>query len=181
MDCYFRQYWRDSRLSFKGLKMNSNQLLINQLSLNVKMLGKFHNQSRTKSVFPDRFFFQKRFGSLTHISIMDSTLTSTRSRAQTSSSEYQKMGTLRILWGALRTSWHSNSGLLKMNQTVFWTENRKFLAVSKVLLSGAGVWINNCWPFSSLNQNVSLPQTKCITATAIMTFVDDLNTILWHE
>ena len=39
MDCYFRQYWRDSRLSFKGLKMNSNQLLINQLSLNVKMLG----------------------------------------------------------------------------------------------------------------------------------------------
>lgn len=50
MDCYFRQYWRDSRLSFKGLKMNSNQLLINQLSLNVKMLEKiwkpdtyFHN------------------------------------------------------------------------------------------------------------------------------------------
>ena len=39
MDCYFRQYWRDSRLSFKGLKMNSNQLHINQLSLNVKMLG----------------------------------------------------------------------------------------------------------------------------------------------
>ena len=46
--------------------------------------------------------FQKRFGSLTHISIMDSTLTSTPSRAQTSSSEYQRMGTLRILWGALR-------------------------------------------------------------------------------
>jgi len=50
MDCYFRQYWRDSRLSFKGLKMNSNQLHINQLSLNVKMLEKiwkpdtyFHN------------------------------------------------------------------------------------------------------------------------------------------
>ena len=39
MDCYFRQYWRDTRLSFKGLKMNSNQLHINQLSLNVKMLG----------------------------------------------------------------------------------------------------------------------------------------------
>ena len=40
MDCYFRQYWRDTRLSFKGLKMNSNQLHINQLSLNVKMLGR---------------------------------------------------------------------------------------------------------------------------------------------
>ena len=39
MDCYFRQYWRDSRLSFRGLKMNSNQLHIDQLSLNVKMLG----------------------------------------------------------------------------------------------------------------------------------------------
>ena len=50
MDCYFRQYWRDTRLSFKGLKMTSNQLHINQLSLNVKMLEKiwkpdtyFHN------------------------------------------------------------------------------------------------------------------------------------------
>ena len=40
MDCYFRQYWRDSRLSFKGLKNNANNLVINQLSLNVAMLEK---------------------------------------------------------------------------------------------------------------------------------------------
>ena len=48
MDCYFRQYWRDTRLSFQvlqsseknprwlsfqGLKMNSNQLHINQVRL----------------------------------------------------------------------------------------------------------------------------------------------------
>ena len=50
MDCYFRQYWRDQRLSFKGLKNNANNLVINQLSLNVAMLEKiwkpdtyFHN------------------------------------------------------------------------------------------------------------------------------------------
>ena len=50
MDCYFRQYWRDERLSFKGLKNNANNLVINQLSLNVAMLEKiwkpdtyFHN------------------------------------------------------------------------------------------------------------------------------------------
>ena len=40
MDCYFRQYWRDKRLSFKGLKNNANNLIINQLSLNVAMLEK---------------------------------------------------------------------------------------------------------------------------------------------
>ena len=55
MDCYFRQYWRDERLSFKvsidnsekdvinltqGLKNNANNLVINQLSLNVAMLKK---------------------------------------------------------------------------------------------------------------------------------------------
>ena len=40
MDCYFRQYWRDKRLSFKGLKNNANNLVINQLSLNVAMLEK---------------------------------------------------------------------------------------------------------------------------------------------
>ncbi|XP_023328188.1 gamma-aminobutyric acid receptor alpha-like [Eurytemora carolleeae] len=50
MDCYFRQYWRDERLGFRGLKHNANQLQIDQLSLNVKMLEKiwkpdtyFHN------------------------------------------------------------------------------------------------------------------------------------------
>ena len=40
MDCYFRQYWRDKRLSFKGLKNNANNLVINQLSLNVAILEK---------------------------------------------------------------------------------------------------------------------------------------------
>ena len=51
MDCYFRQYWRDERLSFTGLrKNNAHQLQTDQLSLNVKMLEKiwkpdtyFHN------------------------------------------------------------------------------------------------------------------------------------------
>ncbi|XP_059080486.1 uncharacterized protein LOC131878512 [Tigriopus californicus] len=50
MDCYFRQYWRDERLSFTGVKKNAHSLSINQLSLNVKMLEKiwkpdtyFHN------------------------------------------------------------------------------------------------------------------------------------------
>ena len=40
MDFYFRQYWRDKRLSFKGLKNNANNLVINQLSLKVAMLKK---------------------------------------------------------------------------------------------------------------------------------------------
>ena len=41
MDCYFRQYWRDERLSFTGLrKNNAHQLQTDQLSLNVKMLEK---------------------------------------------------------------------------------------------------------------------------------------------
>ena len=50
MDCYFRQYWRDERLSFTGIKKNPHSKEINQLSLNVKMLEKiwkpdtyFHN------------------------------------------------------------------------------------------------------------------------------------------
>ena len=50
MDCYFRQYWRDTRLSFTGLKSNTHSEKIDQLSLNVKMLEKiwkpdtyFHN------------------------------------------------------------------------------------------------------------------------------------------
>ena len=50
MDCYFRQYWRDERLGFTGLKKNTHKLSIDQLSLNVKMLEKiwkpdtyFHN------------------------------------------------------------------------------------------------------------------------------------------
>ena len=51
MDCYFRQYWRDERLSFTGVKKNAHSsLAINHLSLNIKMLEKiwkpdtyFHN------------------------------------------------------------------------------------------------------------------------------------------
>ena len=50
MDCYFRQYWRDTRLGFTGLKKNTQSQTIDQLSLNVKMLEKiwkpdtyFHN------------------------------------------------------------------------------------------------------------------------------------------
>ena len=50
MDCYFRQYWRDERLGFTGLKKNTQSQTIDQLSLNVKMLEKiwkpdtyFHN------------------------------------------------------------------------------------------------------------------------------------------
>ena len=50
MDCYFRQYWRDDRLGFSGLKKDTHSLQINSLSLNVKMLEKiwkpdtyFHN------------------------------------------------------------------------------------------------------------------------------------------
>ena len=31
MDCYFRQYWRDNRLSFKGLKQTANNVIINQV------------------------------------------------------------------------------------------------------------------------------------------------------
>ena len=43
MDCYFRQYWRDERLSFTGLKKNAHSLSIDSLSLNVKMLEKIWN------------------------------------------------------------------------------------------------------------------------------------------
>ena len=32
MDCYFRQYWRDTRLSFQGLSSASRDLHINQVS-----------------------------------------------------------------------------------------------------------------------------------------------------
>lgn len=50
MDCYFRQYWRDERLSFTGLrKNNAHQLQTDQLSLNVKMLEKIWK--------PDTYFF----------------------------------------------------------------------------------------------------------------------------
>ena len=34
MDCYFRQYWRDNRLSFKGLKQTANNVIINQVLKN---------------------------------------------------------------------------------------------------------------------------------------------------
>ena len=51
MDCYFRQYWRDERLSFKGLKNNANNLVINQLSLNVAMLKKIWKPGTHSSVF----------------------------------------------------------------------------------------------------------------------------------
>ena len=70
MDCYFRQYWRDERLSFKacfsilaitsvdvssitfffqGLKNNANNLVINQLSLNVAMLKKIWKPGKGKT------------------------------------------------------------------------------------------------------------------------------------
>ena len=35
MDCYFRQYWRDNRLSFKGLKQTANNVIINQVLKNM--------------------------------------------------------------------------------------------------------------------------------------------------
>ena len=35
MDCYFRQYWRDNRLSFKGLKQTANNVIINQVLRNM--------------------------------------------------------------------------------------------------------------------------------------------------
>ena len=63
MDCYFRQYWRDERLSFKGLKNNANNLVINQLSLNVEMLKKIWKPGKTQTslevnsgVFTDTYF-----------------------------------------------------------------------------------------------------------------------------
>ena len=66
MDCYFRQYWRDERLSFKGLKNNANNLVINQLSLNVAMLEKIWKPGKIvyagvremllTKVLPDTYF-----------------------------------------------------------------------------------------------------------------------------
>lgn len=41
MDCYFRQYWRDARLSFSGP--------INSLSLSIKMLERIWR--------PDTYFY----------------------------------------------------------------------------------------------------------------------------
>jgi len=52
MDCYFRQYWRDERLSFTGLSQHNarSDRAVSHLSLNIKMLEKiwkpdtyFHN------------------------------------------------------------------------------------------------------------------------------------------
>ena len=66
MDCYFRQYWRDERLSFKGLKNNANNLVINQLSLNVAMLKKIWKPGKLYVIVSVKFrnLFQ------THISTM---------------------------------------------------------------------------------------------------------------
>ena len=44
MDCYFRQYWRDNRLSFKGLKQTANNVIINQVLKNM-------NDSRHKMIW----------------------------------------------------------------------------------------------------------------------------------
>ena len=120
MDCYFRQYWRDTRLSFKGLKMNSNQLHINQLSLNVKMLGT-SDHSRSHKIWTPRHSIsgpyleiaafcqmtslrtlaQKRSGSLTLTSTTGWTPTSTPSPDLTSSSGSQRTETSPTPWGAV--------------------------------------------------------------------------------
>ena len=79
---------------------------------------------------------------------MDWTLTSTRSLDQTSSSESQRMGTLRILWGELRCTQHHLTLqlwlLLKIIQTIFGTSDKKLWGrlFSEVLLSAARVGIN---------------------------------------
>ena len=114
MDCYFRQYWRDTRLSFKGLKMNSNQLHINQLSLNVKMLG-----TTALNLKPAEFFIftliylgmtvlyqtwlrailEKKSGSPTPIFTMVWTPICTPSQGQTNCSGYLRMETSPTPWG----------------------------------------------------------------------------------
>ena len=132
MDCYFRQYWRDTRLSFKGLKMNSNQLHINQLSLNVKMLGRIvPSQQDPKliilyliclemAVFCQttalRAFPQRRFGSQTRISTTAWTPTFTRSPGPTSCSEYPRMET-----SLTPCDWPSRPGARWCCPTSRWT------------------------------------------------------------
>ena len=69
MDCYFRQYWRDERLSFKGLKNNANNLVINQLSLNVAMLKKIWKpgtgfKDSKSNIFILRYIFSQWLGLL---------------------------------------------------------------------------------------------------------------------
>ena len=107
MDCYFRQYWRDTRLSFKGLKMNSNQLHINQLSLNVKMLGTIALNLQLNfsfslliycgmTVFYQtglRAILEKKSGSQTHTSTMVWTPTCTPSPDRTNCSGSLRMET----------------------------------------------------------------------------------------
>ena len=92
MDCYFRQYWRDQRLSFKGLKNNANNLVINQLRRVSKVLwGPKYLMTHEPSVWTWRCW--RRSGSRTHISTTGWTPTSTPSPDPTSCSEYQKTGT----------------------------------------------------------------------------------------
>ena len=92
MDCYFRQYWRDQRLSFKGLKNNANNLVINQLRRVSKVSwSPKYLMTHEPSVWTWRCW--RRSGSRTRISTTGWTPTSTPSPDPTSCSEYQKTGT----------------------------------------------------------------------------------------
>ena len=82
------EYWRDEQLSFKGLKNNANNRVINQLSLNVEMLKKSWKPGKTQmylEVNPGVF--------QTLSSTMVLTRTCTPSLGQTSCSGCLKMGT----------------------------------------------------------------------------------------
>ena len=97
MDCYFRQYWRDTRLSFKGLKNNANNLVINQLSLNVAMLEKIWKPGGRYPPIVMKLMMLKILQTLT--SIMVWTRTCTQSPDQTNCSESLRMETSPTLSG----------------------------------------------------------------------------------
>ena len=97
MDCYFRQYWRDKRLSFKGLKNNANNLVINQLSLNVAMLEKIWKPGKRYLSIVMKLMMLKILQTLT--STMVWTRTCTQSPDQTNCSESQRMETSPTLSG----------------------------------------------------------------------------------
>jgi hypothetical protein len=99
MDCYFRQYWRDKRLSFKGLKNNANNLIINQLSLNVAMLEKIWKPGNISERIVMKMMMLKMLQILTSIMVL--TRTCIKSPDQTNCSESLRMETSHTLSGKL--------------------------------------------------------------------------------
>ena len=67
MDCYFRQYWRDNRLSFKGLKQTANNVIINQVVKDFDLMLTLLYMSNTFLRYCKNFWVKFQFQEWHHI------------------------------------------------------------------------------------------------------------------